>query len=132
MSTKDNTSMTTTGGGAIHGSINLDPSVVATIAAMAAQSIHGIHSVGKTPLISLGSGRGRGVATEIGEKQVAIDLDVVLEYGHDLRQVVGALREQMVGDISKMTGREVVELNVHVIDIKLPEDEPKPKKSRVV
>jgi len=116
----------------IQGSIKLDPNVVATIAGMAAKEIVGIYSVGRAPLISFGDNRTRGVAAEVGERQVAIDLDVVIEYGHDLRQVAHELRNRVAAEIGKMTGREVVEINIHVSDIKLPEEEPTPPSPRVI
>lgn len=131
MSDKDTKRAGGSNSGGISGSISLDPNVVATIAGLAAKEIDGIYSVGKTPLISFGDNPTRGVATEVGQKQVAVDLDVVIEYGHDLREVASALREKTASEINKMTGREVVEINIHVVDIKLPDDTPS-KKSRVV
>jgi len=118
--------------GKIAGSISLDPNVVATIAGLAAKEIDGIYSVGKTPLLSFGDNPTRGVATEVGQKQVAVDLDVVIEYGHDLLEVARALREKTASEISKMTGREVIEINIHVVDIHLPDESQGKKQSRVI
>lgn len=118
--------------GKIAGSISLDPNVVATIAGLAAKEIDGIYSVGKTRLLSFGDDPTRGVATEVGQKQVAVDLDVVIDYGHDLREVARALREKTASEINKMTGREVVEINVHVVDIHFHEGSGDKKKSRVI
>lgn len=132
MSDKDSKRTGGGGSGKIAGSISLDPNVVATIAGLAAKDIEGIHSIGKTPLLSFSDNPTRGVATEVGQKQVAVDLDVVIEYGRDLREVARALREKTASEISKMTGREVVEINIHVVDINLPEEEEGKKKSRVV
>lgn len=60
----------------IKGLLTLDEGVVATIARMAAKTIPGIYSVGKTPFIPIGSERTRGVNVEVGKKQAAFDLDV--------------------------------------------------------
>lgn len=106
----------------IAGSVRLEPAVVAKIAGLAAKGIKGIHSVGKTPLLSFGDNPTRGVAAEIGEKQVAVDLDVVIEYGYDLLEVANELRKRTASELEMMTGREVVEINIHVVDIKLPEE----------
>ncbi|MCG8417883.1 MAG: Asp23/Gls24 family envelope stress response protein [Proteobacteria bacterium] len=116
----------------IAGSIRLDPTVVARIASLAAKDIKGIYSVGKTSLLSFGDDPTRGVAAEIGEKQVAVDLDVVIEYGYDLRQVATELRSRTANELEKMTGREVVEINIHVVDIRLPEELQDKKKPRVI
>lgn len=115
----------------IAGSINLSDEVVATVAGLAAKEIEGIYSVGKTPLINLSNNPSRGVGVEVGEKQAAFDLDVVIEYGNDIRKVAKELREKTAVEVEKMTGRQVIEINIHVVDIKLP-DEIANNKSRVI
>jgi uncharacterized alkaline shock family protein YloU len=115
----------------IKGTVSLDSGVVATIAGLAAQSVDGVHSLGKSRLFSFGDDPARGVGAEVGEKQAALDLEVVVEYGHNIADVSGEIRTRIAEQVAKMAGREVVEINIDVIDIKLPE-EPKPeKKSRV-
>jgi uncharacterized alkaline shock family protein YloU len=115
----------------IAGSLTLSEDVVATIAGLAAKEVGGIHSVGKTPLISLGDDPKRGVGAEVGEKQAAFDLDIVVEYGNDIREIAKELRERTAEEVKKMASRDVVEINVHVVDIKLPDDI-ESKKSRVI
>ncbi|MFO8072201.1 MAG: Asp23/Gls24 family envelope stress response protein [Polyangia bacterium] len=115
----------------IPGSLTLNEEVVATIAGLAAKEVGGIHSVGKTPLISFGDDPTRGVGTEVGKKQAAFDLDIVVEYGHDIREIAKELREKTASEVARMAGRDVVEINVHVVDIKLP-NELESKKSRVI
>jgi uncharacterized alkaline shock family protein YloU len=115
----------------IAGSLTLSENVVATIAALAAKDVEGIFSVGKTPFISLGDNPRRGVGVEIGKTQAAFDLDIVVEYGHDIRELARTLRMKTAAEVGKMAGREVVEINVHIVDIKLP-NQVASKKSRVV
>jgi uncharacterized alkaline shock family protein YloU len=117
----------------IRGALTLNEDVVATIARLSAKQIGGIYSVGKTPLISLGGGATRGVAAEVGKTQAAFDLDIVVEYGHDIRSIAKDLREKTAQEVKRMAGRDVVEINIHVVDIKLPEEvENKRSKSRVM
>lgn len=117
------------------GAITLDENVVATIAGMCARQVDGIYSLGRPRLIDFGGGRNRGVGVEVGEKQAAIDLDVVVEYGTDIQKCADELRDRMAKEIARMANRELVEVNIHVADIHLPEDEEpiKPeKKPRVL
>jgi uncharacterized alkaline shock family protein YloU len=72
-----------------------------------------------------GGGRSvtRGVKAEVGEVQTALDLDIVVEYGVSIVEVARAVRENVIAAVERMTGLEVVEVNVAVDDVKLP-DEP--------
>jgi uncharacterized alkaline shock family protein YloU len=106
----------------ISGVITLDENVVSTIAGLAARDVDGIHSVGRSRLISFGDNAARGVHSEVGKTQAAFDIDVVLEYGSDVRDVAKQLRAKTAGEVEKMAGREVVEINVHVVGIHLPEE----------
>lgn len=106
------------------GHITLDENVVATIAGLAAREVQGIHALGKSRLISFGSeDPTHGVAAEVGKKQAAFDLDAILDYGADIKEVAGQLREKIASEVKKMAGREVVEINIHVIDLHFPESE---------
>lgn len=115
----------------VKGKITLDDKVAATIAGMAARSVKGIHQVGRSSLISFGGNVARGVAAEIGKIQAAFDIDIILEYGYDIKKVASELRGRIAEEVSKMTGREVVEININVVDIKLPEDK-EPEEPRVL
>ena len=117
----------------VKGVITLNEDVVATIAGMAARTVVGVHSLGKSRLIGLGvvgDSPKRGVAAEVGAQQAAFDLDIVIEYGVDIRKVAEEMRHKIAEQVELMAGREVVEVNIHVVDIKLPEAEkptPEPK-----
>jgi uncharacterized alkaline shock family protein YloU len=114
-------------GEGMRGAITLDEEVVATIAGMCARQIEGIHELGKPRLIPFGNDATRGVDVEVGSKQAAIDLDVVMEYGTDIEACANELRRAMSDEIGKMANREVVEVNIHVSDIHLPEPEEEAK-----
>ncbi|WP_063516549.1 Asp23/Gls24 family envelope stress response protein [Schleiferilactobacillus harbinensis] len=59
----------------------------------------------------------KGISAEVGEKQVAIDVDIVLEYGRDTQQIFQKICDRVRDRIEGMTGLTVVELNVHVSDV---------------
>ena len=111
--------------GQVGGKLEMADDVVATIANLAAKRIKGIYSMGKSGLLNLpiGSSNTRGVDAEVGEKQAALDLEIVIEYGCDIQAVVGELRQLIAKEVFKMAGREVVEVNVKVSGIRLPEGE---------
>jgi uncharacterized alkaline shock family protein YloU len=117
--------------GIIGGKIQMSQEVVETIAGLAAREIEGIHALGKSRLISFAGGDPKhGISAEVGQKEAAIDLEVIIEYGCDVRAVVRQLRERVGQQVDKMAGRKVVEVNVDVIDIHIPTDEkPEPQQT---
>jgi uncharacterized alkaline shock family protein YloU len=68
---------------------------------------------------------GQGVAVEVGERQTAIDLDVVAEYGVSIVELSRAVRRNVISAVEGMTGLEVTEVNIAVNDIYLPSDDQK-------
>jgi len=95
--------------------------------------VPGVHDLGTGTARALGSLRERlpgqrvsvaqGVAVEVGERQAAIDLDLVIEYGHRLRQVCDAVRRGVIVAVETMAGLEVTEVNIAVTDVHLPGDD---------
>ncbi len=72
---------------------------------------------------SSGASSVAGVAVEVGEKQAAIDLDVVVEYGASIVELARAVRRNVIGAVERMTGLEVIEVNISVNDIHFAEDD---------
>ncbi|BDH13261.1 Asp23/Gls24 family envelope stress response protein [Streptomyces hygroscopicus] len=107
--------------------------VVAKIAFLAAGEVVGVHALGSGISRSVGALRKRvpgggttsthGVKVEVGEKQAAVDLDVVVDYGEVIPEVGKAVRENVISSVERMTGLEVVEVNIAVSDVWLPEEE---------
>ena len=108
--------------------------VVAKIAAMAAREISGVYQLGGGAARALGALRERipgsggsnvaqGVAVEVGETQAAVDIDVVVEYGVRITDLAAGVRRNVITSLERMTGLEVVEVNVAINDIHLPSDE---------
>lgn len=63
-----------------------------------------------------------GIDTEVGEKQVAVDMDVVIEYGRDIPEIADHIKEVIHNEVAKMTHLDVIEVNIHVVDIKSQEE----------
>ncbi|MER5901110.1 MULTISPECIES: Asp23/Gls24 family envelope stress response protein [Streptomyces] len=125
-----------TGAGApaeTRGKTTIADGVVAKIAGMATREVPGIHSMGAGMARAFGAmrervpggggGVTRGVKVEVGERQAAVDLDVVVEYGVSIVDVAGAVRTNVISALERMTGLEVVEVNIAVDDVHLPDEE---------
>lgn len=59
-----------------------------------------------------------GVNVEVGTKQVATDLKIVVEYGKDIPAIVDQIKDVISRQVAKMTHLEVIEVNVEIVDIK--------------
>ncbi|POM25128.1 Alkaline shock protein 23 [Actinomadura rubteroloni] len=113
-----------------HGRTAIADGVVAKVAGMAAREIGGVHAMGAGIARTFGSVRERlpgggsdasqGVSVQVGEKQAAIDIDLVVEYGAAIPDLSSAVRDNVMDQVQHMTGLEVVEVNITVDDIHLP------------
>ncbi|KUN38939.1 stress protein [Streptomyces longwoodensis] len=130
------------GGGdpAGRGRTTIADGVVEKIAGLAARDVVGVHAMGSGISRTFGAVRdrvpggsksaARGVKAEVGEVQTALDLEIVVDYGVAIADVAGDVRENVIAAVERMTGLEVVEVNIAVSDVKLPEeeeDEPEPR-----
>jgi len=101
-----------------------DP-VVAKIAGVAAQEIDGVHAMGGTGARVIGAVKDRlgagsqnqGVSVEVGERQAAVDLTLVVEYGVSITDLAQGVRDNVIDRVETMTGLEVTEVNIDVSDV---------------
>jgi uncharacterized alkaline shock family protein YloU len=116
-----------------HGKTTIADSVVAKIVAMATREVGGVYAMGAGAARLFGAVRERvpgtqasatqGVAVEVGERQAAVDLDLVIEYGVAIPDLAAAVRSNVITAVERMCGLEVTEVNISVDDIHLPGDE---------
>ncbi|MFJ6851541.1 Asp23/Gls24 family envelope stress response protein [Streptomyces sp. NPDC091271] len=118
--------------GAGRGTTTIADGVVATIAGIAIRETDGVHSVGRGASKAIGavagrrsgsSGAGRAVKVEVGETQAAIDVDVEVEYGVQIHKLADRIRTQVTDAVESMTGLEVVEINIYVFDVHVPDED---------
>ena len=107
--------------------------VVSVIARIAAEEVEGVYQLGDSSLRGVMSrlGRKSGIESEVGLKEAAIDVDVVVEYGYPITKVSSELRRQVIENVEYMTGRKVVEVNINVVDVHVPrveQEAAKPKR----
>ena len=122
-----------------HGTTSIADSVVSKIAGVAAREIDGVHSMGGTGARVIGAvkdkmGQGthaQGVSVEVGERQTAIDLTLVVEYDVSIIDLSEGVRDNVTERVESMTGLEVTEVNIDVVDVFIPgsesDDQPDPR-----
>ncbi|MCM2675639.1 Asp23/Gls24 family envelope stress response protein [Alkalicoccobacillus plakortidis] len=59
----------------------------------------------------------KGISADVGEKQVAIDIEVYVEYGKNIPSIYKEVKESVSKNIHNMTGLELVEFNMNVDDV---------------
>ena len=64
-----------------------------------------------------------GVSVEKGERQTAIDVSIVIDYGFSVVEVSQAIRRNIIQSVERATGLEVLEVNINVTDVHLPDDD---------
>jgi uncharacterized alkaline shock family protein YloU len=113
--------------GGVQGRTSIADAVVSKIAGIAAREIEGVHDLGGGTARAVGALRDRipgsrtnlsqGVSVEVGERQAAVDLDLVAEFGVPIPDLATAVRSNVVDSVERMTGLEVTEVNITVHDV---------------
>lgn len=107
--------------------------VVSKIAGLATRQVDGVAGFGSGAARAMSAVRERipgarasssqGVVVEVGERQAAVDLVIVVEYGVAIVELARAIRRNVITSIEQMTGLDVVEVNISVVDLQLPSDD---------
>ncbi|SFT34091.1 Uncharacterized conserved protein YloU, alkaline shock protein (Asp23) family [Selenomonas sp. GACV-9] len=118
------------------GSIRIADEVVSIIAGLAATEVEGIAGMSGGIAGGIAEMLGRknfakGVKVEVGEKEAAVDLYIIVKYGVRIPDIALAAQENVKQAIETMTGLSVVEVNVHVQGVSFPQDEEKNDEVRV-
>jgi uncharacterized alkaline shock family protein YloU len=115
------------------GKISVAQGVVQKIAGIACREISGVYAMGASTSRAFGAVRERipgssgpnvaqGVGVEVGETQAAIDLDIVVEYGVSIADLGRSIQRNVKQAVERMTGLDVVEVNVNIDDLYMPGD----------
>ena len=110
-----------------YGTVRIANEVVAIIAGLAATEIDGVlgMSGGITGDITEMLGMknlSKGVKVEVGEKESAIDIFIVVEYGSRISEVAKLVQQNVKDTVETMTGLNVIEVNVHVQGVIIPKE----------
>ncbi len=118
--------------GTEQGRTTIADGVVTKVASLAAREVAGVHELGGgaaramgsvTQRVGIGDQRTQGVSVEVGEREAAVDLVVVVDYGESVPRVAAAIREQVIKRIEGITGLKVTEVNIDVTDLYFPGDD---------
>lgn len=109
------------------GTIRIADEVVSIIAGLAATEVEGVAGMSGGIASGIAETLGRknfskGVKVEVGEKEAAIDLYIIVKYGVRIPDIALNVQEAVKAAIENMTGLSTVEVNVHVQGVGFPED----------
>ncbi len=122
------------------GTTTIADTVVEKVAGIAAREVPGVHSLGGgasrafgavTQRVGIGDERSQGVSVEVGEREAAVDLTLVVEYGESIPQVCEQVRNNIIKRIEGIVGLSVTEVNVTVNDLYFTGEEAPPEPPRV-
>ena len=111
------------------GIVKISDEVVSVIAGIAAEEINGVedlqHLVGNniSQLLKGKKNLGKNVRVTLNEDFASIDLNLSVEYGVKIPDVVGAVQENVKRTVETMTGLNVASVNVNVQSIYVPKSE---------
>lgn len=116
-----------------HGVTTIDENVVAKIAGMAAREVPGVYDMGNAVRRAFSAVTDRipnaqtnvagGVSVQKGETQAAIEITIVIDYGVSIVEVSNAIRRNVIEQLEGTTGLEIVEVNINVTDVHLPDED---------
>jgi uncharacterized alkaline shock family protein YloU len=123
------------------GQTTIGEGVVTRVAGLAAREVPGVHALGGgaaraigsvTQRVGLGDPRTQGVSVESGEREAAVDLTLVIDYGESIPRVADAVRSQIIKRVEFITGLAVTEVNITVNDLYFPGDDEPDEAPRVM
>lgn len=109
------------------GNIKISDEVVAIIAGIAAMEVTGVAGMSGGIAGGIAEILGRknlskGVKVEVGEKEAAIDLYIIVEYGCRIPDISWEIQEKVKNAVETMTGLKVIEVNIHVQGVNIEKE----------
>ncbi|WP_214860636.1 Asp23/Gls24 family envelope stress response protein [Exiguobacterium sp. s161] len=103
--------------------LTFEDQVIKKIAGIASNDVKGILSMsggfmsGLTDRFRSSEDITKGIDAEVGERQVALGLKVIVEYGKNIPSIFQDALTKIKKSVHDMTGLDVVEINMHVEDV---------------
>ena len=106
------------------GNVHISEEVLAAIAAAAALEVDGVSSLAANLGSDIAELLGKknltkGIHVKTEENKVAVELSVLINYGHTIPEVGRAIQENVKNAVESMTGLDVDAVNVNVGGITL-------------
>ncbi len=115
------------------GRTTIADTVVSKIAGIATREVSGVHALGGNTARAVGALRdripgsstnhGQGISVEVGEKEAAIDIRLVAEYGVSITDLAAGIRTNVISSVERMVGLSVVEVNIEVQDVHIESED---------
>lgn len=115
------------------GRTTIADTVVAKIAGIATREVSGVYAIGGGAARAVGALRERipgsstnhsqGISVEVGEREAAVDIQLVAEYGVSIADLATGIRRNVIASIERMTGLGVTEVNIEVQDVHIESDD---------
>lgn len=101
------------------GSIRIADEVVGIIAGLSATEVPGVAGMSGGLVGGIAEMLGKknlskGVKVEVGEREAAVDLYIIAEYGERIPDIALGVQENVKRAIESMTGLDVVQVNIYV------------------
>lgn len=113
----------------ILGTINVSDEVVANIASIATLEVKGVAGLSKGMISKILPGsQSKGVKAEVGQREAALDISIIVDYGVSIPDVAYQIQENVKRNVEIMTGLSVIEVNIYVVGAKEKEEKKKPKR----
>lgn len=109
------------------GAVQIADDVVAMIASLAATEIEGVSAMVGNITNELMSKVGmksltKGVKVDISEKNVAVDLAVIMEYGYNIPSTCQKVQQKVKTAIENMTGLNCTDVNIRIAGVNMKKD----------
>ena len=116
--------------GTVSGIVKVHESVIASIIRKAACSVDGVVRLAGNALVDniaefVGSRKvmDRAITIEMGDNSVAIEVEVVLEYGCNVPETAENIQNAVTREIDQITGMQVTRIDIVVMDLETVEAE---------
>ena len=108
------------------GSIRISDEVIASIAGIVTMDVPGVVGMSSGLIGGMAEMMGKknpakGVKVQVGAREVAVDLYIIVEYGLRIPDVALQVQEKVKDAVETATGMTVIEINVHVQGVGYPQ-----------
>ena len=109
--------------------IKIANDVVAVIAGVAVSEVPGVAGMaggfagGISEVFSGKKNLSKGIKVDANEKEVKIDVNIIVEYGSRIPDVAFEIQNRVKKSVENMTGLKVAEVNVHVQGVRTEKEE---------
>ena len=109
-------------------SIRISSEVIAVIAGIVSSDMPGIAGMSGGVVGGIAEKLGRrdltkGIKVRINEDKVAIDMNIIVEYGTSIVESTDKLKKEVRANVEKTTGLKVEAVNINVLGIEIQKEE---------